>query len=80
MKIVYFLLIICLLIIIGLKVFSKTEKAKNYELIDIHNNVEIRKYKKLIYASYTPIIKKIETIHFKLLQILFLEITVQVKK
>ena len=54
MKIVYFLLIICLLIIIGSKVFSKTEKAKKYELIDIHNTVEIRKYKKLIYASYTP--------------------------
>ena len=54
MKIVYFLLIICLLIIIGSKVFSKTEKSKNYELIDIHNNVEIRKYKKLIYASDTP--------------------------
>ena len=54
MKIVYFLLIICLLIIIGSKVFSKSEKAKNYELIDIYNTIEIRKYKKLIYASYTP--------------------------
>ena len=58
--------------------FPKLKKLKT-KLIDIHNNIEIRKYKKLIYASYTQIIKKIETIHFKLLQILFLEITVQVK-
>ena len=58
MKIFYFLFIICLLIIIGSKVFSKTEKVKNYELIDKYNSIEIRKYNKLIYASYTPVSKE----------------------